>query len=519
MGYRYMSVDDLKEIFRRWHTNHSISSIKEALGFDRNTIRNYIRLFELEGYTPGCALPEEQTLFNLFQKILPLKARNRSIRKVFEKHKDEIIDLITRKEEPVKPKTAFLIVKSKYELPGSYETFKLFIREQAFEVKNRKVPLRIELPAGKETQLDYGRVGLLYDLIEKRNRTVWAFCTRLSFSRFPFIEYVYSQDGGAFVGSNVRMAEFYDGLTEFISIDNLKAGVIKPDLYDPKLNRAYAEFAEYYGTFINPCRVGKAEDKAKIERLIPQTRELFRRLKEIHPTFNLKEINEQALIWCREEYGKTKHGTTGVEPYELFLKEEKKNLIALPADRFEVPLWKAVTVSRDRFFTFEGKFYAMAQESCGKRFNARKSGKILRVFDLDHNLMRQYIITGKRFSWLPGDFPEDKEALMQGEYPQWILNKARSLGPAGFKLVESILHPHAYLNARRARGVLTVLEKYQYYPFFQEICGQALRNRVYIPKQITRMMEEETQQYRLDFTIPRSTIGESMIRDVKEYFN
>ena len=77
MGYRYMSVDDLKEIFRRWHTSHSISSIKEALDFDRNTIRNYIRLFELEGYTPGCALPEEQTLLSLFQKILPLKARNR----------------------------------------------------------------------------------------------------------------------------------------------------------------------------------------------------------------------------------------------------------------------------------------------------------------------------------------------------------------------------------------------------------------------------------------------------------
>jgi hypothetical protein len=28
--------------------------------------------------------------------------------------------------------------------------------------------------------------------------------------------------------------------------DNLKAGVCKPDLYDPKINRGYAELARHY---------------------------------------------------------------------------------------------------------------------------------------------------------------------------------------------------------------------------------------------------------------------------------
>ena len=35
------------------------------------------------------------------------------------------------------------------------------------------------------------------------------------------------------------MFEYYGGVTEVLSLDNLKAGVIKPDLYDPKLNKAF----------------------------------------------------------------------------------------------------------------------------------------------------------------------------------------------------------------------------------------------------------------------------------------
>src|SRR5512145_2931939 len=127
MGYRYMTIDDLKEIFRRWHAGHSLSSIKQALLFDRNTIRNYVLLFQAAGYAPGQPMPDEQEHLTTLQAMLPLKARPRGIRKSFDQHKEEIINLITRKDEPVKPKTAFLIVKERYDLPGSYETFKLFM--------------------------------------------------------------------------------------------------------------------------------------------------------------------------------------------------------------------------------------------------------------------------------------------------------------------------------------------------------------------------------------------------------
>jgi hypothetical protein len=145
--------------------------------------------------------------------------------------------------------------------------------------------------------------------------------------------------------------------------------------------------------------------------------------------------------------GKTRHGTTGIAPIVLF-EEEKETLKSLPAERFEVPVWKPVIVSSDRFFEFKGRYYAMPYQYRGLTLNVRNTKDVVRVFDARYSLLREYLASGKLYTWLSGDFPEDKEALMQGEYPRWLLSKARSYGPTTEKLIESVLSPHAYLNAR-----------------------------------------------------------------------
>jgi hypothetical protein len=41
--------------------------------------------------------------------------------------------------------------------------------------------------------------------------------------------------------------------------------VTKADLYDPKLNRAYAELATHYGVLLDPARRAKPKDKPRCE--------------------------------------------------------------------------------------------------------------------------------------------------------------------------------------------------------------------------------------------------------------
>jgi hypothetical protein len=377
--------------------------------------------------------------------------------------------------------------------------------------------VRIEMPPAQETQLDYGKVGLLFDVAEGRNRTVHAFCGVLSHSRLPFVQFAFSQDERMFAGSIVDMVEYYDGVTEFLSMDNLKAGVIKPDLYDPTLNKSLAELADHYGVFINTCRVATPTDKAKVERFIPVARELFRKLKYLHPTADIRTLNGLALDWCREEYGKREHGTTKRPPMEVFMTTEKSRLKPLPAERFETPQWKEAPVHPDQFFTYAGKRYSLPSFYKHKRVWIRENGRILRVF-YDQRLVREYVMTAKMVNYVPEDFPETVREMMNGGYPRYLLDQSRVFGEDAFNLVESVLSPHAYLNARRARGMLTVMEKHAAYPYFNEICRSALAKRVKLPSTFTKMCEAAAEQLHFDFTMEMSEEGRSMVRPIMDFF-
>jgi transposase len=505
----------LSAVLRRWMSGQSINKIHQEEGFDRKTIREYIRLFEAKGYRPGHPLVETDTLGAALDELLPKNRRSRGKRDLLTPHREELIRLVNpdalaegdedpfEKPEPVKPKTAYLILVDKYGLEVSYETFKLYAREIGLAAKKKRTPTLLESPPGRETQIDYGTVGTLLDPQTRTQRRVYAFAAKLSCSRLPYIRFSYTQKQESFVESNVGMVEFYGGTTECLLIDNLKSGVLKPDVWDPQINRAYAEFAEYYGTFIDTARVAKATDKAKIERLIPQARELFRRLKAVHPGARLKTLNQEALRWCREEYGTTRHGTTGVAPMTLFEEQEKALLKPLPTVRFEVPKYKPVKVHPDRFFTFDLKRYAMPEDCRGQSFMARESGGILRVFDASFRLIRSYPVTERRVSWLSGDFPESQEALMQGTYPRYLLSRARALGPA----------------ARVAQGMLSVLDSYRQFPFFQDVCAEAAKKRVFNPKHVKCMFESERKQRHLQLIPPLSEAGRAMTRDIREYLN
>ena len=520
MGYRRMDKDDLYDIFRRWREGHSISSIANATASDRKTVRQYIEKFIEAGLSRQEPTLEKEALCETFGTILPATERVKPAWKELQRHEKEIRELIQDEKEPVKAKTAYKIIRTKYSIEASYESFKRFVRDEGLAVKPTKRVLRIELPAGLETQIDYGRVGYLEDPYSKKNRVVQAFCTVLSCSRLPFIQFVHTQKQESFAGSFIDALEFYKGSTEFVSIDNLKSGVIKSDLWDPKLNKSFAETADYYGVFINPCRVAKATDKGKIERIIPLARELFRMLKRIHPSADLQELNKQAKIWCCEDYGRKEHGTTGIPPMQAYESEERAKLKPLPEERFEVPLWKSPKVHKgDGFFLFEAKRYAVppAYRNCGQvEVSYTERSRLLRIF-YDKRLIREYVVSSKMVNYLPQDYPEGLREMMDGSYPRYLLGKAKVYGTDGCSLIESVLSPHAYLNARRAQGMLEVMGKYHREPFFAEICRAALRRGVKLPSTFRGMLKDEQDQLPLELPLPISETGKKMLRDISYY--
>lgn len=129
--------------------------------------------------------------------------------------------------------------------------------------------LRPEVEPGSEAQIDYGYLGQWRDPVADRVRRVWAFVVVLAFSRHMFVRPVLRMDQRSWTAAHVAALEFFGGCPARLVPDNLKTGVDRPDLYDPKINRAYAELAAHYGCLVDPARALKPKDKPRVERPMP----------------------------------------------------------------------------------------------------------------------------------------------------------------------------------------------------------------------------------------------------------
>ena len=142
---------------------------------------------------------------------------------------------------------------------GSYSSVKRYVRKlnEAGELPFR----RIEMLPGKEVQVDYG-TGWIYEKNGKRKK-VHLFRIVLSCGRKGYSEASLTQSTESFIRALENAFRYFGGVTETIVIDNLKAGVIKPCLYDPELNPKLRDFADHYHTCIMPTKVATPRHKGK----------------------------------------------------------------------------------------------------------------------------------------------------------------------------------------------------------------------------------------------------------------
>lgn len=313
----------------------------------------------------------------------------------------------------------------------------------------------METDPGEEIQIDYGKVGM--KLITTRRRAINAYCGILSCSRLPFVQFVLTQDEVSFAQSTADMFTFYSGVTRRINLDNLKSGVLTADIYDPTLNRSFAELCEYYGVIADPARPASPKDKGKIERFVQVARELFRMLDALYPDASLDELNMRALAWCIDDYGQRKHGTTGIPPRTAFEDIERPCLQSLPAEPFVPARWTTAKVHPDQFIQTNGKQYGLPAPLIGAKVTVRTTQSLVSIYH-SNSLVRQYPVTNKRRNFLSSDFPEYAQPFKVGSYASFLAGKAELLGPQATQLIKDMLESGGNLAIRQAQGCLSLIE-------------------------------------------------------------
>jgi transposase len=455
MARRRINMNEIVEIVYQWHQGNTIKGIKRSLKFDRKTIRKYILIAQQLGVRKGEPFPDEQEL------IKGLRVLSRSPALYETKAIDSIglyREQISRwlEEKDITAKQIWRLLEEEHELRVGYSSVKRYLKKE-FNLGGPKVTVRIETPSGQEAQVDFGYAGLMYDPVMQKDRRAWAFIMTLSYSRHRFVRFVFRMDSPTWIDCHVRAFRFFGGIPATIVLDNLKTGVVKPDIYDPTLHFAYADLERHYGFVADPAKIRSPKLKEKVERVVPVVRKHLlagRSFKDI------TEANNRALSWAKDEIGQETHGTTKRRPYPVFLEEEKPSLNPLPDEPFEIPLWKECSVHPDHHVVFDRSYYSLPTRYIGKRVWVRGTEKLVQIF-YQHDLIKTHPRSkypGKRITD-ETDYPPEKLAYLIAT-PTHCRKKASEYGPHTEKLICNILSDHAMRNLRRAQGILRLGEKY-----------------------------------------------------------
>jgi hypothetical protein len=157
----------------------------------------------------------------------------------------------------------------------------------------------------------------------------------------------------------------------------MKTIVINADPVAPRLNDAFVEYAQARGFVIDPARVRRAQDKARVERVVPYVRESFFRGEDF---LGLDNAQRGAETWCTIDAGLRIHGTTQRRPVEVFKAEELPLLAPPPQSAYDLPVWCEPKVHKDHHIEVQRALYSVPGDLIGRHVKARADSQLVKVF-------------------------------------------------------------------------------------------------------------------------------------------
>ena len=320
--------------------------------------------------------------------------------------------------------------------------------------------------AGEALFVDYA--GLTLAITDPKTGVVHpgqVFVATLGASDYTYAEVTRTQSSEDWLSSHVRALAFFGGVPETIVPDNLKSGVTHPSRYEPELNRAYAEFAEYYGVAVLPARVRKPKDKALVEVHVQIIeRRLLAPLRD-QVYFSVAAANEALWPLLRELNLKPFQKRPGSR-FELFTELDQPALRPLPAQPFEIASWKRTTVGLDYHVELAGHHYSVPYRHAKTSVDLRLTPHLVEVF-LDsvriavHHRVLEASSTHLRQTTLKEHMPPHHQRV--GEWtPQRLRTRAGEVGPGTVQLVEALLavRRHPEQGQRSCQGLFKLAQAY-----------------------------------------------------------
>lgn len=387
---------------------------------------------------------------------------------------------------------------------GSYESVKRYVRRVT-----EKDPLRVqrvESAPGEELQIDFGK-GPPIPRQDGKSQKTWIFRAVLSYSRKGYSEAVLRQDSETFLRVLENALRSFGGVPHLLNLDNLKAGVLKADWYDPDLHPKLAAFCRHYGMHPMPCRPRKPEHKGKVERGVGYVKSNALKARNFR---TLGDINACLEAWERQTADLRIHGTTRKQVRALF-EQEQESLQALPPMLFPSYQEARRSVHRDSYVEVAKSLYEVPSEYIGRQVWVEWDARVVRVY----NDRREQIALHARIE--PGKLSRclgtggharpiqascrywQRQAAMLGEHcGSWAQRALDKRGPEALRAIMGLCH----MTRTHAAEQLN------------QACSQALERGGTSLREVRILIETTEQQQRFTFAQEHP-----LIRDLKTYGN
>jgi transposase len=267
-----------------------------------------------------------------------------------------------------------------------YASVRRFVRQL-----RGRVPLEarvvITTAPGEEAQVDYGDGPMVRHPQTGQYRRTRLFVLTLGYSRKAVRLLVWHSSAQTWAELHERAFRRLGGTTRVVVLDNLKEGVLTPDVYDAALNPVYRDVLAHYGVVGLPCRVRDPDRKGKVESSIGHTQRTplhglrFERLEQAQAYLDRWEAH-----WADTRI----HGTTKRQVAAMFA-EERPALGPLPVEPFRYYRFGWRTVYLDGCVEVEAAYYSAPPGWIGQRVQVQWTDLHVRLLAPTGRLLREHV--------------------------------------------------------------------------------------------------------------------------------
>jgi transposase len=374
---------------------------------------------------------------------------------------------------------------------ASYDSVKRFVR--SLEHQNQIPFRRMECAPGHELQVDFGKGAWIIDG-DKRRRS-HLFRAVLGHSRKGYTEATPRQTTENFIRCLENAFRSFGGVPATVVIDNLKAGVIKADLYDPRLNPKLEEFARHYGTVILPTRPVMPRHKGKVESGVKYAQNNAIKGRAFG---SVAEENRHLSNWEKTVADTRIHGTIRRQVGKQFEMVERAQLQPLPASLFPVFEEARRSVHRDGYVEFRRAYYSAPPEYVGRQVWVRQELRLLRIYNHRREQIALHTLAQ------PGKFTTDPQHLHSTKRniiergADYLLDRCRLIGPMSGSWAKAMHQARGPQSMRVMQGLLQLAEKHPV-TALERAAGIATHHGAWRLQDLKNLLDQPANVTQLDF--------------------